>query len=87
MARFKHGDIFAVQLPNQQYLFGRILLNVKEQCVKPKLLEPGSPFIKCQQSWATISPGSMVSQHIYRTTSLLMGKGLPTDLFRLCQRP
>jgi len=42
MARFKHGDIFAVQLPNQQYLFGRILLNVKEQCVKPKLLEPGS---------------------------------------------
>jgi hypothetical protein len=42
MVRFKHGDIFAVQLPNQQYLFGRILLNVKEQCVKPKLLEPGS---------------------------------------------
>jgi hypothetical protein len=41
MARFKHGDIFAVQLPNQQCLFGRILLNVKEQCVKPKLLEPG----------------------------------------------
>ena len=44
MARFKHGDIFTVQLSNQQYLFGRILLNVKEQCVKPKLLEPGSPL-------------------------------------------
>ena len=37
MARFKHGDIFTVQLPNQQYLFGRILLDLKKQCVKPKL--------------------------------------------------
>lgn len=44
MARFKHGDIFTVQLPNQQYLFGRILLDLKKQCVKPKLLEPGSPL-------------------------------------------
>ncbi len=44
MTRFKHGDIFAIQLHNQQYLFGRVLLDVKKQCVKSKLLDPRSPL-------------------------------------------
>jgi hypothetical protein len=44
MVTFKHGDIFSFQLPNQHYLFGRILLDVKKQCVKTKLISPDSPL-------------------------------------------
>ncbi|MBL1202383.1 MAG: hypothetical protein FWK04_25770 [Nostoc sp. GBBB01] len=44
MVTFKHGDIFSFQLPNQKYLFGRILLDVKKQCVKPKLIALDSPL-------------------------------------------
>ncbi|ACK72523.1 sugar efflux transporter B [Gloeothece citriformis PCC 7424] len=44
MVSFKHGDIFTFQLPNQKYIFGRILLDVKKQCIKPKLIDPNSPL-------------------------------------------
>ncbi|HAJ58549.1 MAG TPA: hypothetical protein DCP31_04200 [Cyanobacteria bacterium UBA8543] len=45
MAKFKHGDIFTLQLPNQKYMFGRIMLDIYNQCVKPKLIEPDSPLM------------------------------------------
>jgi hypothetical protein len=44
MSNYKIGDIFSIQLPNQKYIFGRILLDVKKQCVKPKLIDPNSPL-------------------------------------------
>lgn len=44
MVKFKHGDIFSFQLQNQKYLCGRILLDVKKQCVKSKLISPDSPL-------------------------------------------
>lgn len=42
MTKFKAGDIFAIGLPNEQFLFGRILLDVKQQCTKKKLLPEDS---------------------------------------------
>jgi len=44
MARFRTGDIFSFPLPNGEYLSGRILLDVKQQCVRPKRLKPDSPL-------------------------------------------
>jgi hypothetical protein len=44
MSNYKIGDIFSIQLPNQKYIFGRILLDVNKQCVKPKLIDPNSPL-------------------------------------------
>jgi hypothetical protein len=44
MSNYKTGDIFSIQLPNQKYIFGRILLDVNKQCVKPKLIDSNSPL-------------------------------------------
>jgi hypothetical protein len=44
MSNYKIGDIFSIQLPNQKYIFGRILLDVNKQCVKPKLIDTNSPL-------------------------------------------
>ena len=44
MVTFNYGDIFSFQLPNQKHLFGRVLLDIKKQCVKPKLIAPNSPL-------------------------------------------
>ena len=44
MTNFKAGDIFTFQLPNQQYGFGRILLDVHRQCVEPNLIDESSPL-------------------------------------------
>ncbi len=44
MTKFKAGDIFTFQLPNQQYGFGRILLDVSRQCIEPNLIDKSSPL-------------------------------------------
>jgi Immunity protein 26 len=41
---FKSGDIFSFPLPTGEYMTGRVMLDVKKQCVHPKLLESGSPL-------------------------------------------
>src|SRR5687768_10419316 len=41
-SRAKAGDIFAMKIPNGQFIFGRIMLDLEEQCRKPGLIEPGS---------------------------------------------
>ena len=43
--KFKHGDIFTFQLPTKKYMFGRIMLDIHKQCIKPKLIEPNSPLM------------------------------------------
>jgi hypothetical protein len=42
--RFKAGDIFALELPTGEYVTGRVLLDVKHQCIRPKLLLSDSPL-------------------------------------------
>jgi Immunity protein 26 len=42
--KFKAGDIFALELPSGEYMTGRVLLDVKNQCIRPKLLQSGSPL-------------------------------------------
>jgi Immunity protein 26 len=42
--RFKAGDIFSLELPTGEYVTGRVLLDVKNQCVRPKLLPSDSPL-------------------------------------------
>ena len=44
MAKFKAGDIFTFKLPTNEYMCGRIMLDVKQQCIRPKLLKPESPL-------------------------------------------
>lgn len=41
---YKVGDIFAMKIPNGQYVFGRILLDIPKQCVEPGLVEYDSPL-------------------------------------------
>jgi hypothetical protein len=40
--KFKAGDIFALELPTGEYITGRVLLDVKNQCIRPKLLSSDS---------------------------------------------
>jgi Immunity protein 26 len=42
--KYKAGDIFSLQLPTGEYMNGRVILDVKQQCIRPKLLESGSPL-------------------------------------------
>jgi len=42
MAKFRTGDIFAFKLPSNEYISGRIMLDVKQQCIRPKLLKADS---------------------------------------------
>jgi hypothetical protein len=43
MTRIRHGDVFAVPLPNGLFIFGRVMLNVA-RCVKQRLIPEGSPL-------------------------------------------
>jgi hypothetical protein len=40
--KFKAGDIFSFEIPAGEYMVGRVMLDVKKQCVRPKLLKSGS---------------------------------------------
>lgn len=44
MIGFRAGDIFSFALPDGLWMFGRVLLDVKRQCIEPRLLEMGSPL-------------------------------------------
>jgi hypothetical protein len=44
MTKFKAGDIFAFKLNTDEYICGRIMLDVKQQCIRPKLVKPDSPL-------------------------------------------
>jgi hypothetical protein len=44
MTKFKAGDIFTFKLPTKEYMCGRIMLDVKQQCIRPRLLKPDSPL-------------------------------------------
>jgi hypothetical protein len=42
---FRAGDIFAFELVNNEWLCGRVMLDIKQQCIKPRLLKPDSPLV------------------------------------------
>jgi Immunity protein 26 len=42
--KFKAGDIFSLELPTGEYVTGRVLLDVKNQCIRPKLIPSDSPL-------------------------------------------
>jgi hypothetical protein len=42
MNKFQAGDIFTFELPSNEYIFGRIMLDIKEQCIRPKLIKHDS---------------------------------------------
>ncbi len=44
MAKYKTGDLFAIPLGDGTFVTGRILLDVKQQCVKPKRIDDASPL-------------------------------------------
>ena len=44
MVKFQTGDIFTFKLSTNEYICGRIMLDIKKQCVRPKLLQPNSPL-------------------------------------------
>ena len=44
MADFRTGDIFSLKLTDTEHISGRIMLDVKEQCIRPRLLTPESPL-------------------------------------------
>lgn len=48
--KYKPGDIFAFPLTNDQYMFGRIMLDIEKQCVKPKLIDSESPLLAYSKS-------------------------------------
>jgi hypothetical protein len=60
MAKFKAGDIFTFKLPTNEYMCGRIMLDVKQQCIRPKLIKPESPL--------NFFNGSLLVE-IYKSTS------------------
>ncbi len=39
MTNFKCGDIFSVQLPNQKYISGRVMLDVYKQCYETNIIK------------------------------------------------
>jgi Immunity protein 26/Double zinc ribbon len=42
MPKFKTGDLFAIKISEGEYVNGRVLLDVKRQCIKPRLVKPDS---------------------------------------------
>ncbi len=42
MISIKHGDIFTFQVTTGKYISGRIILDIKEQCIEPNLLKANS---------------------------------------------
>jgi hypothetical protein len=60
MGKFKTGDIFTFRLTDDEYLTGRIVLDIQRQCARPRLIKPGSPL-------ASHNPSLLVE--IYRSTS------------------
>ena len=44
MAAYKTGDLFSFPLPTGEQMAGRILLDVKRQCIQPRRLTPSSPL-------------------------------------------
>lgn len=44
MATYKHGDIFSLQLPGGQHVTGRVMLDVRKQCVRTKKITDDSPL-------------------------------------------
>jgi len=73
MAKFKVGDIFYFQIPNGEYLFGRIMFDVTQQGVKPKLIKPNSPLIFFKDTLLV---------EVYRATSItnVFDKSITSDL-------
>jgi hypothetical protein len=45
MATYRHGDAFVLALPDGRFVPGRILLDVRRQCVKPGLVEEDSTLM------------------------------------------
>jgi hypothetical protein len=44
MRDYRTGDLFIFPLPTEEWMCGRVMLDVHRQCAKPKLLEVGAPF-------------------------------------------
>ncbi|AMS32695.1 hypothetical protein AEM42_10440 [Betaproteobacteria bacterium UKL13-2] len=61
MVKFQTGDIFTFKLSTDEYMCGRIMLDIKKQCVRPKLLPPDSPLY--------FFNGSLLVE-IYKSTAL-----------------
>lgn len=61
MATYQTGDVFSFPLLTGEQMAGRILLDVKKQCIQPRLLTPDSPL--------SFFNGSLLIE-TYRQTSL-----------------
>jgi len=42
--KVKAGDIFTIPLPGGTMLSGRIILHIRQQVIRPKLVRPNSPL-------------------------------------------
>jgi hypothetical protein len=67
--RLRAGDVFIVELPGEMELACRALLDLKEQCVKPKLLQTSSPLAFYADA---------LLHEVYRGLQSASGRLLPT---------
>ena len=44
MAEYKSGDVFVFQMTDDEWVGGRVILDVKRQCIQPRLLKDHSPL-------------------------------------------
>lgn len=83
MAKFQCGDVFTFQLPNKKYMFGRILLDVYKQCVKPKLIAPTSRLIFFGKSLLVEIYKEMAEEPIFLFESKVLIHGVFTSSIAL----
>lgn len=87
MKNFKTGDIFVFPLPTGEWMCGRIMFDIKNQCIHPKLLDQNSPLLSLPKSllvevYQLVSPSPEVKEdHITFTDVLIPGIFISTGCF------
>ncbi len=50
----KPGDLFSVQIAPNEFAFGRVMLNIQDQCVKAGLIRPDNPLSRWPEGVALV---------------------------------
>ncbi len=77
--KIKAGDIFSIQLAPKMYIFGRVNLNIYDQCVKSKLLQNDSALYSFNKS-VLVEIYSGISANIKYMTSDILIPGVFVDM-------
>ncbi len=77
----KPGDVFSLPLSAQEFAFGRVMLNIETQCIRPNKLAPDCPLGLCRDSalieiYTETSTGPLPATRTVLIPGLLTGYGL-----------